>query len=90
MSKKARVALAGETVTLHAKGSATNGTYSWKQINPDSLKFTVPAEQQVSLVGANTANPSLIAPAVNTGGSVPPAWGDPYCNVGSPRQGFVE
>ncbi len=74
MSKKARVALAGETVTLHAKGSATNGTYSWKQINPDSLKFTVPAEQQVSLVGANTANPSLIAPAVNAGGSVPLAF----------------
>lgn len=48
----------GNTVTLHANGQGSGGAsnYSWTQISPDA--------PQPTLSGANTSNPSFVAPNV--------------------------
>lgn len=51
---------AGHEVSLHARGSAQNLDYAWRQLSP--------ATPQVVLTGADTDNPSFIAPVLPAGG----------------------
>ncbi|MCG9738716.1 hypothetical protein L1D32_11155 [Shewanella insulae] len=55
-----RLAQAGHQVFLHARGSDEGLNYEWRQIAPDS--------PMVTLIDADTANPSFIAPSIPQGG----------------------
>lgn len=57
-----RLAQAGHDVSLHAAGSAPGLRYAWRQLSP--------ASPVVALTGADTDNPSFVAPNLPFGGTL--------------------
>ncbi|WP_374536461.1 PKD domain-containing protein [Chitinimonas taiwanensis] len=55
-----RLAQVGHSVSLHASGSAPGLRYAWRQLSP--------AAPVVALTGADTDNPSFVAPILPAGG----------------------
>jgi hypothetical protein len=58
-----RIVQPGQTVSLHAQGAGGTG-YTWVQTGPVAPSTgTIPPSLLVTLSGANTANPTFVAPA---------------------------